>query len=139
MKIIAATLALTALVGFAAPRAQAATNLSHLAGPWTATIIGSTGCGFTSIQANFTLNTSGQGTATETFHTAACGDSTVTAPISFSYLSSNGAGIANLSCGQGCGWVLNVQVAGGNKVFNLVDVSPDNPNNYIQGTAVHQQ
>ena len=139
MKIIAAALALTTLAGLAAPRAQAATSLSHLAGPWAATIVGSTGCGLTTIYATFTLDQNGQGSATETFHTAGCGDSTTTAPISFSSLSSNGSGAANLSCGQGCGWALNVQVAPGNKVFNLVDVSPGNPENYIEGTAIHLQ
>ena len=137
MKIFAAALALAALA--AAPGARAATSTAQLAGPWAATIVGNTGCGFSTMYSTFTLNSVGKGNATTTYHTANCGDSTSTYPISIDTLSSNGSGTANLSCGSGCGWALQIQVAPGSKLFSLVDVNPENPSNYIQGTAVHQQ
>ncbi len=138
MKIIASVLTLAVLAGFAAPRAQASTSLSKLAGPWAATIVGHTGCGFTTFYTTFTLNGSGQGSATTTSH-GDCGDGTSTEPFSITGLDANGAGTAHLSCGDNCGWDLTIQVAAGNKVFNLVDVSPGNPDNYIEGTAIHLQ
>lgn len=48
-----------------------------------------------------------------------------------------GSGTGNLSCGVSCGWELNIQVAASAQIFNLVDVAPENPNNYIAGTAIH--
>jgi hypothetical protein len=139
MKFLSATsaLAFAALAALAAPQAKAA-SIASLAGPWAATIIGTTACGATSMYATFTLNSAGTGNATTTYHTANCGDSTSTYPFSFSSLNSAGAGAANLSCGSGCGWALNIQLLPGGKLFTLVDVSPGNPNNYIEGTAVFQ-
>ena len=160
MKIVFAALALVALAAVASPHAEAAistdgkslppspgvvslhgetvTSVAKLAGPWAATIVGSTGCGFTTMYATFRLNVAGSGSATTTYHTASCGDSTSTNPVSILGLKSDGAGTAHLSCGEGCGWDLNIQVLPGNKLFSLVDVSPENPNNYIEGTAVRQ-
>jgi len=54
-------------------------------------------------------------------------------------LSPNGSNIAGLTCGEGCGWQFNIQVAPNLEVFNLVDVDPANPNNYVKGTAIRQE
>ena len=136
MKTFAAALALATMIA-QAPGAMAASGPARLAGPWAATIVGSTGCGLTTMYSTFTLDATGQGNATTTTH-GQCGDSTATNPISITALYSNGSGTAHLSCGSGCGWDLTIQVLPGSKMFNLVDVSPGNPNNYIEGTAVHQ-
>jgi hypothetical protein len=46
--------------------------------------------------------------------------------------------VANLSCGASCGWNFDIQVAPDRSVFNVVDVSTANPNNLLEGTAIHQ-
>jgi hypothetical protein len=113
---------------------------AQLAGHWAATIVGNTGCGLTSMYVTFTLNSSGHGngTATIVMH-GQCGDNT-TSGVNFNInsLNASGSGTAGLSCGVGCGWVLTIQVSKSAQVFNLVDVEPSNPNNYIAGTAIHQ-
>jgi hypothetical protein len=109
-----------------------------LTGPWVVSLSGTTGCGLVAMEATFTLNGSGTGTATLTTH-GQCGDSTVTAQtFSVLTLSSNGSGTANLTCGTGCGWNFNIQVAPDRSTFSLVDVSSANPGNYLSGVAVHQ-
>jgi hypothetical protein len=50
----------------------------------------------------------------------------------------NGSGTAGLSCGTACGWALNIQVSPDRSIFNVVDVSPSSPGNYLQGVAIHQ-
>jgi hypothetical protein len=50
----------------------------------------------------------------------------------------NGSGTANLSCGTGCGWDFNIQMAPDRSTFSLVDVSAANPGNDLAGVAVHQ-
>lgn len=119
---------------------RVARTRSALAGKWVATIVGNTGCGFGTMYVTFTLNSagSGSGTATIVGH-AQCGDGTTSGlDFNITSLNANGSGTANLSCGAGCGWDLNIEVARNNQVFNLVDVSPANPNNYIEGTAIKQ-
>jgi len=113
-------------------------NKGDLAGAWVVSLTGNTGCGLGTIQANFVLNGTGTGTATVTTH-AQCGDSVLTGQ-SFTVLtlSPNGSGTANLSCGTGCGWDFNIQVAPDRSTFSLVDVSAANPGNYLAGVAVHQ-
>jgi hypothetical protein len=113
---------------------------AQLQGHWAATVVGNTGCGLTSMYVTFVLNSAahGNGTATIVAH-GQCGDTT-TSGLSFNVtsLNANGKGTAGLTCGAGCGWVLNIQVSKSAQVFNLVDVEPTNPNNYIAGTAIHQ-
>jgi len=113
---------------------------SDLAGPWQMTVIGQTGCGFGTTLYTFTLNSAGVASnVNATSHTAGCGDLTTTnASFQINTVSSNGSGTASLGCGVGCGWGLNIQVAPDRSVFNLIDVAAANPNNFIEGTAVHQ-
>lgn len=113
---------------------------SDLAGAWQMTIVGQTGCGFGTQVYNFTLNASGSSSSvTGTSHTSGCGDSSISGDtFTIQSLNSNGSGTANLTCGTGCGWNLNIQVAPERSSFNVVDVSSANPGNFIEGTAVHQ-
>ena len=115
--------------------------ISRLAGNWQLTIFGVTGCGFSSSLVKVTLDASGKGSAVSTYHTSGCGDipPSGTTPFQIQSLKSDGSGTANLSCGPDCGWNLIIQVAPNREVFNLVDVDPVNPGNYIQGTAVRQR
>jgi hypothetical protein len=102
------------------------------------TLTDNTGCGLGSMQANFTLNSTGTDTATVTTH-AQCGDSALTGQtFTVLTMTANGSGTANLSCGVGCGWDFNIQVAPDRSTFSLVDVSASNPGNYLAGVAVHQ-
>ena len=114
-------------------------TLAQLAGPWAMTLTGDTGCGITTLYVTFTLNTSGSGSATYVSHTSGCGDGRTTGvPFSIQSLNGNGSGTANLSCGSGCGWNLNIQVAHNRQIFNAVDVSSANPGNFMEGSAIHQ-
>jgi hypothetical protein len=120
--------------------ASPAITRAQLAGHWAATIVGNTGCGLTSMYVTFTLNSAGHGSGTATIVShGQCGDGT-TSGLDFNVnsLNANGKGTAGLSCGAGCGWVLTIQVSKSAQIFNLVDVEPTNPNNYIAGTAIHQ-
>jgi len=113
---------------------------SDLAGSWQMTIVGQTGCGFGTQVYNFSLNASGSSSSvTGTSHTSGCGDTSISGDtFTIQSLSSNGSGTANLTCGSGCGWNLNIQVSPERSSFNVVDVSSANPGNFIEGTAVHQ-
>jgi hypothetical protein len=87
---------------------------------------------------NVTLNASGSGSATTTYHSG-CGDNTASGlPFTIASLTANGSGKANLSCGTDCGWNFSIQVSALHEMFNLVDVDPANPGNYVEGTAVRQ-
>lgn len=112
---------------------------ADLAGAWQMTLTGNTGCGLTSMLVNVTLNSAGTGTNAVIKSHGQCGDGTATGQT-FTVLTmgANGNGTANLSCGAGCGWNLNIQVSPDRSTFNIVDVSPANPNNFIAGMAVHQ-
>jgi hypothetical protein len=88
--------------------------------------------------ATINMNISGVGKATLTTH-GSCGDSVVSGQT-FRILTLNtttGRGTANLSCGAGCGWNLQIHVAPDRQVMNIVDVDPVNPGNYIAGVATH--
>lgn len=113
---------------------------SDLAGNWQMTVIGETGCGFGTTLYTFTLNASGASSnVSAVSHTAGCGNETSSGnTFTINTLNANGSGTAGLSCGVGCGWNLNIQVAPDRSTFNLVDVSSANPNNFIEGEAVHQ-
>ncbi len=119
-------------------KTRPASTLASLEGPWQITLIGNTGCGFTSMLVNVTLNSEGSGSATTTYHSG-CGDNTQNSlPFAVQTLNANGSGTANLSCGSGCGWEFNIQVSKNGQIFNLVDVYPENPDNYVEGTAIRQ-
>ena len=113
---------------------------TNLAGKWQMAVYGQGGCGVGSTLVMFTLNAKGKTTnATETSHSAGCGDSTSTGnTFTIQSLSANGSGTAGLSCGTGCGFTYNIQVSPDRSTFNLVDVSPSNPGNFQVGTAIHQ-
>jgi hypothetical protein len=113
---------------------------ADLAGRWQMTLIGQTGCGFGTTLYTFTLNASGSSSnVTGTYHTAGCGDGTSSGNrFTIQSLSSDGSGTANLTCGSGCGWNLNIQVSPDRSKFNVIDVSPANPGNFIEGVAIHQ-
>lgn len=119
-------------------RSSATGNIvkSDLTGTWQIALRGTTGCGFVSMQANVTLNSAGSGTASLQTH-GECGDSSLTGQtFTVNTLAANGSGTANLTCGTGCGWNFNIQVAPDRSTFNLVDVSTANPGNFLEGVAV---
>jgi hypothetical protein len=134
-------LSLVVVVALTAP-SSATGNIvkADLSGAWQMTIIGQTGCGFGTTLYTFTLNAGGSSSnVTGTYHTAGCGDGT-SSGNTFTILSLNpdGSGTAGLSCGSGCGWNLNIQVSPDRSKFNVIDVSPANPGNFIEGVAIHQ-
>lgn len=112
---------------------------ADLTGNWQMTTIGQTGCGFGTTLYTFTLNSAGLATnVTGVSHTG-CGDSRSTGnTFQIQSLGANGSGKAGLSCGPGCGWNLNIQVSADRSTFSLIDVSPENPVNFIEGVAIHQ-
>jgi hypothetical protein len=111
----------------------------EMAGSWQMTLIGNTGCGFTSMLVDVTLNGAGSGTVNTVGHTAGCADGQSTGNrFVIQTLNANGEGTANLSCGAGCGWEFNIQVDRSRQIFNLVDVDPANPGNFLEGTAIRQ-
>jgi hypothetical protein len=113
---------------------------ADLLGAWQMTIVGQTGCGFGTTLYTFTLNASGSSSnVTGTYHTAGCGDGTSSGNMfTIQSLNADGSGTANLTCGTGCGWNLNIQVSPDRSKFNVIDVSPANPGNFIEGVAIHQ-
>jgi hypothetical protein len=117
---------------------------SDLAGNWQMTLLGNTGCGLSAMLVTFTMNAGTATNATITSHvinpTATCPDGAVSTGNTFSIdtLSSNGSGTAGLTCGASCGWTFHIQVAPDRSIINLVDVATFNPNNLLQGTAIHQ-
>jgi hypothetical protein len=135
-------LAIVALVATVRPGKASIGNVSKsdLAGNWQLTTVGQTGCGFGTTLYTFTLNSSGSSSnVAGTSHTAGCGDGSSTGQsFTIQSLNSNGSGTANLTCGTGCGWNLTIQVSPDRSTFNVIDVSPANPGNYIEGVAVHQ-
>jgi hypothetical protein len=111
---------------------------ANLTGDWQVALYGQGGCGAGTTLVTFTLNSSGTANnATETSHTAGCGDPHSTGnTFTVQSLNPNGSGTANLSCGPGCGFNFNIQVSPDRSTFNLVDVS--DPNNFLIGTAIHR-
>jgi hypothetical protein len=112
-------------------------NKGDLSGPWQVTLYGQGGCGVGTTQANFTLNTVGVGTATSKSHSVGCGDVTTTGnTFTITSIAANGSGTAGLTCGVGCGFTFTIQVSPDRSTFSLVDMT--DPNNFLQGVAVHQ-
>jgi hypothetical protein len=135
-------LGLVAMVAMVRPSKATIGTVSKadLSGPWQMTIVGQTGCGFGTTLYTFSLNGSGTSSnVTGTSHTTGCADGTSSGnSFTIESLNNNGSGTANLTCGPSCGWNLNIQVAPDRSTFNVVDVSPANPGNFIEGVAVHQ-
>jgi hypothetical protein len=122
----------------AAPAANAGTiTKAQLAGPWTATLVGNTGCGLTTLYVTFTLNAGGNGGAKIEMHSAGCPDATTSGNVfSIGAVNATGVGTAGLTCGTGCGWTFKIQVDSGVRLFSLVDVT--DPSNFLQGVAIHR-
>jgi hypothetical protein len=119
-------------------------GIRDLAGPWQAALLWSnSGCGPASGLVNFTLDSTGNtNSATLVGHAGAgpgCGDSTTTQTFTIHTLNPNGSGTAGLTCGVGCGWEFTIQVDRQRSMFNLVDVDPANPGNFVAGTAIRQE
>ena len=134
---------LVAGVSFAQP--SAATGLvskPDLQGPWQMTLVGNTGCGLVSMLVKFTLNAQGTATnasvQTHAVGGGACESTLAGQSFTLTALALNGSGKANLSCGPGCGWNFDIQVAADRSLFNVVDVDPANPGNVLSGIAIHQ-
>jgi hypothetical protein len=118
-------------------------QIADLAGTWQAALLWSnSGCGPASGLLTFTLPASGStSSATLVGHAGAgpgCGDQTTTQTFVIHSLNTNGSGKAGLTCGVACGWELTIQVDRSRNLFNLVDVDPANPNNFVEGTAIRQ-
>jgi hypothetical protein len=135
------------LVSVRPPRAAAQSSprvtFASVQGPWALALVGNTGCGITSMYVSFNLNASGvDNNATLQFHSTGCADSTTTQTFVIQTLNPDGSGTANLSCGPGCGWDLNIQVMlphpGVSQAFTAADVAPENPDNVLAGTAVRK-
>jgi hypothetical protein len=135
---LAAVPVLAAILMAQTQRSPRPITVAQLAGPWSASLIGNTGCGWTTLAVDFTLDSSGAAMATYRGHSSGCGDSTSTEPFSVQVVYPNGSGSANLSCGTACGWQLHIQVAPNREIFSLVDVDPANPGNFLSGVAIRQ-
>jgi hypothetical protein len=147
-----ASLAALSLIFFAALmplRASAALkdtappmSIADLQGTWQMTVIGQTGCGFGTTVYVFALDATGTGYVSATYHTAGCGNGSVTTAAQDQFLihslNPDGSGTAGLTCGPGCGWELTIQVSENRQVFNFADVDAANPNNFIEGTAIRR-
>lgn len=135
-------LCLATVVGLVKHSKASIGNISKadLSGNWQATLIAAnSGCGPMSMLVNFTLNGSGVATNATIVEHGACADTTVSGQtFTIQSLGSNGSGLAGLSCGTGCGWGFNIQVSPDRSTFNLVDVNPSNPSNFVEGVAIHQ-
>ena len=111
---------------------------ADLSGSWQVTLYGQGGCGVGTTLVNFTLNGAGTtSAATEKSHSSGCGDATSTGnTFTITSLAANGSGTAGMSCGSACGYSFTIQVSPDRSMFTLVDST--DPNNFLQGIAVHQ-
>ena len=128
--------------GIGAQTLQAAPpGVARLAGPWQAALVWSgSGCGPMAGVVNFNLDKTGvDHKATLRTH-GACGESKTTETFRIDSLNPNGSGMASLTCnnGVGCGWVLTIQVDRKGTIFNMADIEPTNPGNFVAGTAIRQ-
>jgi hypothetical protein len=119
---------------------QPAITLPTLQGSWAATLIGETGCGWTTMYVTFTLDAAGHSLSTIHTHSG-CGTSVSAPNLQFNIqsLNADGSGTASLYCSTNisqCGWNMIIQVSPDLQAFNMVDVS--NPNNYVEGTAIRR-
>jgi len=127
----------TALFAELTSPAFAQLSVSDLAGRWRIVSSGYTGCGHVSMLLDVTLledGTSSNGVLTQ--HGQFCDSTHTGQTFIIKSLSPDGTGTANMGCGPGCGWELDIQVSRDRQIFNLVDVATVNPGNYISGVAV---
>ena len=136
----AAALSLVTALAFSVPSSATGNVVpADLAGNWQMTVIGETGCGFGTTLYTFTLNASGVATNVSGVSHSGCGTGNFSGDsFTIQSLNANGSGTAGLTCGAGCGWNLNIQVAPDRSTFTVIDVSAANPGNFIQGVAIHQ-
>jgi len=113
-------------------------TIDLIAGTWTATLSGVTGCGTSTLVTTFKLDATGNGTqSVSVLHTAGCGDQNLAGqPVQIQSFNSHGTGFIALGCGSGCGFGFNMQVNGGKQVFNL-GAQPVS-GNYLAGVAVRR-
>lgn len=141
-------LAVGALVFLRPPRAAAqgasAMSIASLQGPWALSLVGNTGCGASAMYVTFDLNAAGvDNNATIQGSSVGCGAETTTGlTFQIHSLNQDGSGTAGLTCGPSCGWALTIQVmrplAGPPQLFSATDVSPENPDNVLGGTAIRK-
>ena len=137
--LLITTIAVFRTVGSAqSAKAAPAITIAQLAGSWQVTLVGNTGCGISSMLFTGILNPNGVAHGTLTGSSTGCAPSSDVQTFSITTLNANGSGTGSLTCGAGCGWALNVQVNPSKTVMNLADVSPENPDNVLAGTAVKQ-
>lgn len=137
--VLASSLITSALVVQPSSATIGSIHKADLKGPWQITLTGFTGCGLMSMLVTVTLDSTGSGTNASITTHGQCGDGTLTGQtFAVSTMGANGSGTAGLSCGAGCGWNFAIQVSPDRGTFNLVDVDPVNPGNYLGGMAVHQ-
>jgi hypothetical protein len=109
---------------------------SDLKGTWRISLRGVTDCGFSSMLATITFGTNGVGTGPLQIH-GDCGDSTLAGQtFTVETLTKAGEGTASLTCGGGCEFNFNMQVAPNRAIFNLVDVNPLETTHFLDGLAV---
>ncbi len=132
---IVAVLSFLSVISISKPALAAGSDFNvNFTGTWQIALRGTTGCGFVSMLAQVTLNSAGSGTGSLQTH-GQCGDSTLSGQtFTIGSLTTNGIGTASLSCGTGCGWNFNIQVAADRSKFNLTDVS--DPGNFLEGVAI---
>ena len=125
------------LLGTATPSAATGNIVkSDLKGTWKISLHGLTSCGFVSMLATMTFNTNGVGNGPIQIH-GACGDSTLVAEtFTVGTLTKLGEGTATLTCGGGCLWHFNIQVAADRTKFNLADVTATDTSAALGGVAV---
>ena len=127
-------------------RAQSNSSISQLAGKWQASLIWSgSGCGPMSGVVNFNLDSTGtDNAAVLTTHSQGCDPGTSIVTFRIDSLNADGSGTASLTCGANCGWVMTIQVAQSPtrgvkpQLFNMVDIAPENPGNFVEGSAIRQ-
>ena len=139
-----AAAALSAASVFAVGAVQAAEpasfSVAQMAGSWRMAFSGFTGCGNTSMLMDVTLAQDGRSVNGVLTQHGSCGDSVLAGQaFRIESLSSDGSGTAAMGCGDSCGWNLIIQVSRDRQTFNMVDVDPINPGNYISGVAVKRQ
>ena len=109
---------------------------SDLKGTWRISLRGLTDCGFAGMLATITLGTNGTGTGPLQTH-GACGDSTLPGQtFTVKTLLKTGKGTASLTCGAGCEWNFEIQVAPDRTKINLIDVNPAETTHFLGGEAI---
>jgi hypothetical protein len=126
-------------------KTAAALTLADLQGPWQAALIWSGGgCGPGTAVVNFDLDGATGTTFPATFQATTTAHGTVSkcSGVSKQTLTIesldpvSNQGIANLTCGTGCGWTFAIQVHPDGWIMYMVDVT--DPGNFIEGTAIRQ-